>query len=281
MSAREEIAAIPRVPVFAAGELTERLIVQKQGPIGWVTFNNPARRNAISVDMWEAIPRALDRFAADPAMRAIVLTGAGDKAFVSGADISQFDQARADSAGVQRYEEIAEGAQLRLQQCDVPVLAMIRGFCLGGGLNIALASDLRIAADDARLGIPAARLGLAYRASSTKNLVDTIGPANAREVLLTGRQFDAEEALAMGLLNRVVPAAALEDAVLDYCALFADNAPLTMRAAKRIIRELLKSHADFDAAACRAFVQECFASADYAEGRRAFKEKRRPKFSGK
>ncbi len=278
---KEGLAAIPRVPVFAAGELTERLIVEKQGPIGWLIFNNPARRNAISVDMWEAIPRAIDRFEADAGIRAIVLAGAGDQAFVAGADISQFDQARADSAGVQRYEEIAEGAQLRLQQCDRPLLAMIRGYCLGGGLNIALACDLRIAADDAKLGIPAARLGLAYRASSTKNLVDTIGPAKAREVLLTARQFNAEEALAMGFVNRVVSAAALESAVLDYCGMFADNAPLTMRAAKRIIREILKSHAGFDAAACRAYVKECFESADYAEGRRAFKEKRRPNFSGK
>jgi enoyl-CoA hydratase/carnithine racemase len=278
---KEELAAIGRTSVFAAGEMTERLIVEKQGPIGWLVFNNPARRNAISIDMWEGIPQALDRFEADPAIRAIVLSGAGDKAFVSGADISQFDQARADSAGVQRYEEIAEGAQLRLQQCDRPVLAMIRGFCLGGGLNIALTCDLRIAADDARLGIPAARIGLGYRASSTKNLIDTVGPANAREILLTARQLNAEEALAMGLVSRVVPAAALHDAVLDYCGTFADNAPLTMRTAKRVIRELLKSHAGFDAVACRAYVRECFESADYAEGRRAFKEKRRPIFSGK
>ena len=278
---KEELAAVLRTPVFAAGELTERLIVEKQGPVGWLVFNNPARRNAISVDMWEAIPPALDRFEADPEIRAIVLTGAGDKAFVSGADVSQFDQERSDAAGVQRYEEIAEGAQLRLQACERPVLAMIRGFCLGGGLNIALTCDLRIAADDARFGVPAARLGLAYRASSTKNLVDTIGPAHAREVLLTGRQFDAAEAATMGLVNRVVPAATLRETVLDYCAMFADNAPLTMRAAKRIIRELLKSHAGFDAAACRGYVQECFESADYAEGRRAFQEKRRPNFSGK
>jgi enoyl-CoA hydratase len=278
---KEELALFARVPAFGAGELTERLIVEKQGPIGWIVFNNPERRNAISVDMWEALPKALDRFEVDPDIRAIVLAGAGDKAFVSGADISQFDQARADSAGVQRYEEIAEGAQLRLQEYERPVLAMIRGYCLGGGLNIALACDLRIAADDVRIGIPAARLGLAYRASSTKNLVDAVGPANAREILLTGRQFGAMEAHAMGLVNRVVPAAALQDAVLDYCGMFADNAPLTMRAAKRIIRELLKPHADFDAAACRRYVQECFESADYAEGRRAFKEKRRPNFSGK
>jgi enoyl-CoA hydratase len=278
---KEELAAIPRTPAFAPGELTERLVAETQGPIGWLVFNNPARRNAVSVDMWEGLPRVLDRFESNPDIRAIVLAGAGDQAFVAGADISQFDQARADTAGVQRYEEIAEGAQLRLQACDRPVLAMIRGFCLGGGLNIALACDLRIAADDARIGIPAARLGLAYRASSTKNLVDTVGPANAREVLLTGRQLDAAEALTMGLVNRVVPAADLEAAVLEYCGMFADNAPLTMRAAKRIIRELLKSHAGFDAAACRAYVQECFESADYAEGRRAFKEKRRPNFSGK
>jgi len=257
------------------------VIAEKQGPMGWLVFNNPERRNAVSVDMWEAIPRVLDRFESDPEVRVVVLAGAGDKAFVSGADISQFESQRSGPEAVQRYEEIAEGAQLRLQHCDKPVVAMVRGYCLGGGVNIALTCDLRIASDDARFGVPAARMGLGYRLSSTKNMVDTIGAANTREMLITARQFSASEALAIGLVQRVVPAAALEAEVLDTCAGIAANAPLTMRTAKRIVRELLKAPASFDEAACKDFVRECFDSDDYKEGRRAFMEKRTPAFKGR
>jgi enoyl-CoA hydratase/carnithine racemase len=152
-------------------------------------FDNPARRNAVSLGMWEAIPRVLEDFGADPEVRVVVLAGAGDKAFVSGADISQFESQRSGREAVQRYEEIAEGAQLRLQGFDKPTIAMIRGYCLGAGVNIANVCDLRIAANDARFGIPAARVGLAYRVSSTKNLVDVVGAPNARDLLLTGRQI--------------------------------------------------------------------------------------------
>jgi enoyl-CoA hydratase len=278
---KEELKSVAREPAFPAGTITGRLIAEKQGAIGWITFNNPARRNAISVDMWEAMPKVLDRFESDPAIRVIVLTGAGDKAFVSGADISQFEGQRSSAQGVQYYEEISEGAQLRFQNSDKPVVAMIRGFCLGGGVNIALACDLRLVADDARFGIPAAKMGLGYRVSSTKNLVDTVGAANAREMLLTARQFTAGEARAMGLAHSVVPAAELEALVMDTCATIAANAPLTLRTAKRIIRELLKSPAEFDAAGCAALVKQCFESQDYTEGRRAFMEKRKPVFQGR
>jgi enoyl-CoA hydratase len=278
---KEELRSIPRRALFAAGELSARVIAEKQGPVGWLVFNNPERRNAVSVDMWEAIPRVLDRFESDAEVRLVVLAGAGDKAFVSGADISQFENQRSDPEAVQRYEEIAEGAQRRLQDCDKPVLAMIRGYCLGGGVNIALTCDLRIAADNARFGVPAARMGLGYRPSSTKAMVDTIGAANTREMLITARQFSAPEALAMGLVQRVVPAAALEAEVLETCAGIASNAPLTMRAAKRIVRELLRAPASFDEAACKAFVKDCFNSEDYKEGRRAFMEKRAPAFKGR
>jgi enoyl-CoA hydratase len=278
---REELQSIPRQALFAPGELTVRVIAEKQGPVGWLVFNNPERRNAVSLDMWEAIPRVLERFEADPELRVMVLSGAGDKAFVSGADISQFESQRSGAEAVQRYEEIAEGAQLRLQRCDKPVLAMIRGYCLGAGVNIALACDMRIAAEDARFGIPAARMGLGYRVSSTKNLVDTIGPARTREMLITARQYGAAEAERIGLVQRVVPAAGLEAEVLETCAGIAANAPLTMRTAKRIVRELLASPDSFDEAACRALVKECFESSDYKEGRRAFMEKRRPAFQGR
>src|SRR5258706_373210 len=195
---QETLVAVQKKPAFAAGELTERIIAEKQGSIGWLTFNNPARRNAISIDMWEAIPKVLDRFERDSEVRVIVLKGEGDKAFVSGADVSQYEKDRSTAEGIQRYEEIAGRVAERLQTCDKVIIAMIRGYCLGAGVNIALCSDLRIAAEDARLGIPAAKLGLGYRASSLKNLVDIVGPAFAPEVLITGRQFKAEEAKTMG-----------------------------------------------------------------------------------
>jgi len=278
---QETLVALQKKPAFAAGELTERIIAEKQGSIGWLTFNNPARRNAISIDMWEAIPKVLDRFERDSEVRVIVLKGEGDKAFVSGADVSQYEKDRSTAEGIQRYEEIAGRVAERLQTCDKVIIAMIRGYCLGAGVNIALCSDLRIAAEDARLGIPAAKLGLGYRASSLKNLVDIVGPAYAREVLITGRQFKAEEAKTMGLVHRVAPVAELESLVLEYCAMISENAPLTIRASKRIVRELLKGSASLDAEACAALVKACFESQDYIEGRRAFMEKRKPVFQGK
>jgi enoyl-CoA hydratase/carnithine racemase len=261
--------------------LTEeaRIDSRKDGAIGWMIFNNPARRNAVSVGMWEAIPKVLGEFGADPQIRLLVLAGAGDKAFVSGADISQFETQRSGPEAVQRYEELAEGAQLELQNFDKPTIAMVRGFCLGAGVNIANVCDLRIAADDARFGIPAAKMGLGYRASSMKSLVDLVGAAYAREIMITARQFSAAEAKEMGLVHRVVPAAELEKFTREYCEGIAANAPLTMRAAKRIIREVTKS--EYDAALCRSWVKECFDSADYAEGRKAFMEKRKPTFQGK
>jgi len=258
--------------------LTDRIISRKEGAVGWLVFNNPERRNAVSLDMWQAIPSVLAEFETDSEVRIVVLAGAGDKAFVSGADISQFESQRAGAEAVQHYEEIAESAQLRLQTFDKPVLAMIRGYCLGAGLNIANCCDLRIASDDSRFGIPAARMGLGYRASSMKNLLDTVGAANAREIMITGRQFTAAEAKAMGLVHRVTENDSLEKAVREYCEMISANAPLTMRTAKRMIRELLKQ--DYDAALLKKWMKECFDSADYTEGRKAFMEKRKPVFKG-
>jgi len=229
--------------------------------------------------MWEAVPRVLAEFSGDSEIRAIVLRGAGDKAFVSGADISQFEKVRNSAEQVQHYEAVADRANQALKACDKPVIAMIRGYCIGGGLGIAALCDLRIAADDARFGIPAAKMGLGYRASSMKSLVDLVGKAYALEIMLTARQFNAAEAKEMGLVNRVVPAAELERTTREYCDMMAANAPLTMRTAKRVIAEVLKQK--YDSAACDAWVQECFASEDYKEGRRAFMEKRKPVFRGR
>jgi len=229
--------------------------------------------------MWEAIPKVLDDFAADDAIRVVVLTGAGDKAFVSGADISQFEKERSTAETVAHYDAVGEKGQTRLKTFDKPVIAMIRGYCIGGGLNIANLCDLRIASDDSRFGIPAAKMGLGYRAGSMKLLVDIVGPAFAREIMITARQFTASEAKDMGLVNKVVPVAELEKTTREYCEMIAANAPLTMRAAKRIIRAVGAN--DYDAAACQAWVKECFDSEDYREGRRAFMEKRKPVFKGR
>jgi enoyl-CoA hydratase/carnithine racemase len=259
--------------------LTERIIARKEGAVGWLIFNNPERRNAVSVDMWEAIPQVIAQYEADPEVRVIVLAGAGDKAFVSGADISQFEKERSSADAVQRYEELAEAAAAKLANCDKPLVAMIRGYCLGGGVNIAVLCDIRVAADDARFGIPAAKMGLGYRASSMKNLVEVVGGAYAREIMITARQFTAAEAREMGLVNKVVSVADLEKAVKEYTDAIGGNAPLTMRTAKRIIREL--GRVDYDAAKTKAWAKECFDSEDYKEGRKAFMEKRKPVFKGR
>ena len=261
--------------------MSGRISSRRDGAIGWLTFDNPERRNAVSVEMWQAIPGVLADFAADAAIRVVVATGAGDKAFISGADISQFEKERSSAEAVKRYDEVGERAQAAIAGFDKPVIAMIRGYCLGGGLNIANHCDLRIAAEDARFGIPAAKMGLGYRASSMKQLVDIVGGANAREIMITARQYNAAEARQMGLVHHVVPVAELEAFTRKYCEDIAANAPLTMRAAKRIIREILAASAGYDAAKCKAWVRECFESEDYKEGRKAFMEKRKPAFRGK
>ena len=260
---------------------TERMIAEKDGAIGWMVFNNPDRRNALSLDMWQAMPVILDQFDHDPEIRVIVLKGAGDKAFISGADISQFEKQRSSAATVAEYDKIAEAATLRLQELRKPTIAMIHGFCIGGGVGIALQCDLRIAADNARFGVPAARLGLGYRWGGVKKLVDLVGPSFAKEIFLTARHFTAAEALEMGLINRVRPEAELEAYVHHYASLIAENAPLTMEAVKGVVGELGKPAAQIDRARCEAMVARCFDSQDYIEGRRAFMEKRKPVFAGK
>lgn len=258
-----------------------RMRAHRSGAVGWMVFDNPARHNAVSLAMWEAVPGILADFAADPEIRVVVVTGAGERAFVSGADISEFESRRAAPEAVQTYDAATERALEALQDCPKPTLAMIRGFCFGGGLAVALGCDLRIAAADARFAIPAAKLGLGYRVSGIARLVAIVGPAFAQEILFTARSFSAEEARAMGLVNRIVPAAELAARIDEETARIVANAPLTIAAAKRAIAELAKEPAARDLAACQAAVDACFESADYAEGRRAFLEKRPPRFEGR
>jgi enoyl-CoA hydratase len=258
---------------------TENMLAETDGPIGWMTFNKPARRNAVSLDMWEAIPVILDRFEADPAVRVIVLKGAGDQAFVSGADISQFEKVRSSQETNAHYDKVSGEASRRLIACTKPTIAMINGFCIGGGLAIAIGCDIRIANEGARFGVPAARLGLGYGASGVKKLMELVGPSFTKEIFFTARHFSAAEAKEMGLVNRVVADEALEEYTRRYCATIGDNAPMTMHALKRTVGELVRGE-KADLEACDRLVQACFDSEDYVEGRRAFMEKRRPVFRG-
>ena len=260
---------------------TSEMIVKKEAHIGWMIFNNPLRMNAVTLDMWKAIPQIVEDFEADPEIRVMVLAGAGDRAFVAGADISQFEENRSSSDGVNAYDEISGRAFSTIAETRLPTIAMIHGYCIGGGLGIALSCDIRIAADHSTFGIPAAKLGLAYPLQCTHRLVEVVGPSFAKEIFYTARQFTADEALRMGLINRSVDAKDLELTIHTMCAQIAENAPLTMTAEKRIIDELVKEPGNFDRAKCETLAAECFSSEDYAEGRAAFMQKRKPQFKGR
>ena len=260
---------------------TERVQAWTEGSALHVRFNNPARHNALSVDMWQAVPPLLEQAERDESVRLVVFSGAGDKSFVSGADISQFEDRRAAEEAVQQYEALAEDALTAIYRCSKPTVACIRGFCIGGGVNVAISCDLRLASDDSVFAIPAARLGLGYRLSALKNLVNLVGVGVAKDLFFTARRLDAAEAKAVGLVTRTCPAAALPALLAEYTAMLAANAPLTLRAGKRIIEEILKDDAGLDRSLCRRLILDCFESEDYAEGRRAFMEKRKPEFRGR
>jgi enoyl-CoA hydratase len=260
---------------------TDKMLARKDGPVGYVIFNNPERHNAVSLDMWAATARILDDFAKDDSVRVVVLTGAGGKAFVSGADISKFESERATMEATRRYGETVEKAYSGVQDFPKPTIAMIRGYCIGGGLGLAVCCDLRICSDDSRFAVPAAKLGLGYGYAGLRRLIDVVGPAFAKEIFYTARQFSTEEARTMGLVNRVVPAAELEGYVKNYAETIAGNAPLTVKAVKYVVGEVLKDESQRNLARCTEMVEGCFASSDFIEGRRAFMEKRKPAFTGR
>jgi enoyl-CoA hydratase len=260
---------------------TDKLVAQKEGAIGRLMFNNAERRNAISLAMWQALPAVLEDFASDEAIRVVIVCGAGGKAFSAGNDISEFKQLRSTKAGVVAYDAATRRAYKVLSAIEKPTIAMIEGYCVGGGVEVALLCDVQIAADNAHFAVTPARLGLGYKYDDVRLLVDSIGARYAKEILFTGRLFTAAEALHMQLVNRVVPAGELAVVVEDYALAIADNAPLSIKAAKKIIAEAVKTPAAADLDLCQQLVDACHASADYHEGQHAFAEKRKPKFSGR
>lgn len=259
---------------------TEKILAEADGPIGWLTFNHPERRNAMSMDMWQGLGDALEAFQADPAVRVVVMRGAGGRAFVSGADISEFDQHRATAEQKDAYGEATAKGNRWLRQLEKPLIAMVQGFCIGGGLAISLSADVRIATPGSTFGIPAARLGLGYGFSGLAALARLVGPSVARDILFSARFLPADEALRVGLINRIVPEEELETEVRRYAEMIAGNAPLTVHAAKVALREWEREAGSRDLARVDALVNACFDSDDYREGRRAFAEKRRPIFHG-
>ena len=260
---------------------TDKMLASKEEGIGWMTFNNPARRNATSLEMWQAIEVILTNFEADDSVRVVVMKGAGDKAFVSGADISEFAERRNNAEAAAEYTRISESARARLVDFPKPLIAMIKGYCLGGGLAVALAADMRFATEDSRFGVPAARLGIAYGFEGLRKLVSLVGPAKANEIMFTAQRIGAEEALRTGLINRIIATDELEETVRGIATTISRNAPLSVNASKVTIKEILKDASDRNMARLDEITKTCFDSADYKEGREAFMEKREPVFVGR
>jgi enoyl-CoA hydratase/carnithine racemase len=258
------------------------LLMEKDGPIGWLIFNRPDKRNAVGIETWQLMPEYAKDLAADDAIRVVILRGAGDKAFVAGADISQFKDRRRNMEDEAEYRRIGARGREALAALSKPLLAMIHGYCVGGGVSIAIGCDIRIASDDARFGIPAARLGLGYHYSGMEQLMALIGPSYTKEIFFTARtDWSAQDALRMGLVNQVVPKADLEAFTREYALTIARNAPLTLRSAKASVNELLRPSEKRDLAMLERLIADCFNSQDYQEGVRAFSEKRRPQFQGR
>ena len=260
---------------------TQRMLARIGDGVGWMTFNNPARHNALSLEMWKGIGDILEAWSTDDRVRVVVMRGAGGKAFVSGADISEFDSKRASAAQKEEYDAIAGRANRWLAVFEKPMVALIEGYCVGGGLATALAADIRFATPDSRFGIPAAKLGLGYDYPGLAKLARLVGPSRARDILFTGRLMDAEEARSIGLVNFIASRDDIEAQTIAYTGTVAANAPLTVKAVKAALNTWESGANSDDLERVKRLVDACFDSEDYKEGRRAFMEKRTPRFEGK
>src|SRR5437868_7076709 len=270
------------IPKSAEKSFADGKILQSVSDgVGVITFNNPEKRNAMSLEMWEGLGSALIELRDNPDVRVVIMTGAGDKAFVSGADISQFEKTRHNAQASEEYSKRSAAQRALLADYPKPIIACIRGFCLGGGMQVAMAADIRMASDNSQFGIPAAKLGIAYGYDGLRHLVSLVGPSWARLIMYTGMKIDAAEALRIGLVDRVLPDAGLWDATLQVARTISGNAPLAIKAAKITIAQVLKDPAARDFDAIRDIGTACMDSEDFREGRRAFMEKRKPAFKGK
>jgi enoyl-CoA hydratase len=258
-----------------------KILHDVDGGVGIITFNNPEKRNAMSLEMWEGFGAALTELRDNPDVRVVVLVGTGDKAFVSGADISQFEKVRHNAEASEQYAKRSEAQRALLADYPKPTIACIRGFCLGGGMQVAMLADMRFASDNSQFGIPAARLGIAYGYDGLRHLVSLVGPSWARLIMYTGMRIDSAEALRIGLVDRVMPDGELWNATMETARTIAGNAPLAIAAAKLTIAQVLKDADKRDMAAIKAIGNACMDSEDFREGRRAFMEKRKPQFKGK
>ena len=257
-----------------------KLMAGRIDNVGVMLFNQPAKRNAVNIEMWDGVCETLDLFAADNDVRVVVYAGAGGKAFVSGSDISQFAARRNSAEANAEFARLTGRGRSKLATFSKPSIACIQGYCVGGGIAIALQADLRVAATDGVFAIPAARLGIAYGIEPMARLVALVGPARARLMLYSARRFSGEEAFTMGLVDVVAPAHDVVRESVDLARSIAENAPLSVLAAKFTIEQILKEAGERDVAEVAEYMRRCMDSADYREGRTAFMEKRKPKFIG-
>ena len=260
--------------------MTDKILSKVEDGIGWVIYNNPEKLNAVSLAMASKVAEIMDDFGDDDSVRVVVLKGEGGKSFVSGADISEFEKFRSTPEGIANYEKTSRAMYQNIRDCPKPVIAMIQGYCMGGGMAVACASDIRICSDDSVFAIPAGRLGIGYHANFTRWVYEAVGASTAKEILFTARRYPAEEAFQLGLVNRMTSADELESYTIDYVQTIVGNAPLSVQAAKSIVNEVAKSPSDWDLELCKKLVKACADSDDYKEGRLAFIEKRQPVFRG-
>jgi len=263
-------------PTDPKGQIESEL----EGPICWITFNNSSRMNALNAEMWSALPKIVLDADADPSVRVLVLRGAGEKAFSAGADISEFGTARTGKSA-KSYDQLSYAAFTSIMNCTKPTIAMIHGYCMGGGMELAMCCDLRYGAQGATFAIPAAKLGVGYDPRWIRPLLSTLSASQAKEVLLTGRRFEDAEAQRMGIISQLLPPDALEEETRALAQMIADNAPLAVQAAKRCVDEMFNAPENPDMDALDRMIENCHQSDDYAEGQAAFMEKRKPTFQGK
>jgi len=258
-----------------------KMMSRSEGSVGWMIFDQQAKYNAVTYDMRRAIPEILEKFEKDDEVRIVIVAGAGDKAFISGSDVSQFGEKRSSKDMIKLYDEASEQANSAMQDFPKPLIAMIQGYCLGAGVLTAMLCDFRIAADNSVFGLPPAKLGLGFGFGGVDNLVKLIGPAYASEMLFTGNRYTAEQAMKMGLVNEIVPHTELEQTVVESAEIIALNAPLTIKLLKTSIQNTQLDESQRDMQKVQAQIDACFESEDYQEGRKAFMEKRRPNFKGR